>query len=443
MIRRIQHLLFAFFIAVAVVTLACQLFFQFSLRQSFLDHLNKDEEGLVSDALIFSYRTNGSSWDFLKKSSVEWPHALRFVLPELEVESRVILLDADRNLIMGNRVTPRDQEELTPLLDDGHTLGYLYLRPKQEITDAADLTYLETQEKGLLIISGPVLLACVLLSLFATRRLLRPIHSLAGGIQLLAEGDYSVRIPIKSLDELGRLSNDFNSLALILENNEKNRQQMVADIAHDLRTPLMILKGEIKALKDGVRPTTMESMDSLDEEVTHLSHMVDDLYHLSLYDISALHYDKEVVDLVKMLQRMTDQVRPQFAAQGIALTLTCPSSAVSMFADRKRLHQLFANLFDNSLKYTDPEGRLEVIAEYRPGAMAIRFQDSAPSVPDQDLPHIFDRLYRVKSSRHRSPGGSGLGLAICKSIVKAHEGSIEAGKSSLGGLSIIITLPVV
>lgn len=442
MIHKIQQLLFAFIIAAAALTIGCQLFFQFHLRQSFLDNINNEDTVQFSKILARAYEKRGT-WDFIKKPPSDWPHSLQFALPAWETESRLILLDAERNLIKGSALSPDDQEKMIPLLNDGHTLGYFYLRPKTEITSSATDTYLTTQEYGVLVIIGPVLFFCVILSLFAARRLLRPIHALTRGIELLAGGDYSARIPISSLDELGRLSNDFNSLALILENNEKTRQQLVGDIAHDLRTPLMILQGEIKALKDGVRPSTTEAMDSLTEEVSHLCHMVDDLYQLSQYDISALTYDKEEVNPLKMLQRISDQVRPQFAAKGIALTLTCPTSSASLFADRKRLHQLFSNLFDNSLNYTDAGGRLEVIAEYNSGTMVIRFQDSAPSVPEQDLPRIFDRLYRVKNSRHRSPGSSGLGLAICKCIVNAHEGTIEADKSSLGGLSITVILPVV
>ncbi|MDD5760008.1 MAG: ATP-binding protein [Desulfobulbaceae bacterium] len=445
MIRKIQLLLFIFIIAAAGVTISCQIFFQFNLRQGFLDQINKEQEDLLGKLLVHAYelKSNGSSWDFIKKPPTDWPHSLQYVLPVWEIESRLILLDADRNLILGGNYSPDDHQKMTPLVKGSETLGYFHLRRKVEIADSANRTYFTRQKYGALILSGPVLLVCVILSMFAARRLLRPIHALACGIKLLAEGDYSARIPVSSLDELGQLSNDFNSLALLLESNEKNRQQLVADIAHDLRTPLMILQGEIKALKDGVRPVTTEAMDSLNEEVSHLRQMVDDLYQLSQYDISALHYDKEEVDPIKMLQRITDKVRPQFAAKGVTLTLTCPPPTASMLADRKRLHQLFSNLFDNSLKYTDPGGRLEVIAEYRQGAVVIQFQDSAPSVPDQDLPLIFDRQYRVKNSRNRSSNGSGLGLAICRCIVQAHEGTIEADKSILGGLAITITLPVV
>jgi two-component system sensor histidine kinase BaeS len=246
---------------------------------------------------------------------------------------------------------------MTPLRDEaGHTIGYFHLRPKTEIANSANLAYLTTQRYGILIISAPVLILCIILSLFASRRLLRPINDLARGIHLLSKGDYSVRIPINTFDELGQLESDFNSLAQIMENNEKNRRQLVADIAHDLRTPLTIIRGETKALLDGIRPTSKEALASLNAEATSLSRMVEDLYQLSLYDISALHYTKEQVDLVERLQQSAEQVRPQFDAKGLTLSLSCPQRVAVILADHQRLCQLFANLFDNSLKYTEAGG---------------------------------------------------------------------------------------
>lgn len=442
MLRRIQQRLFLFLLASASLALVFQVLFQFNLRQGFLDNINKDESALLAKILARKYERKGSL-DFIKKPPSSWPHSLQYVLPVWETETRLILLDAERNLIKGSALSPDDLEKVTPLRDEaGHTIGYFHLRPKTEIANTANLAYLTTQKYGILIISAPVLILCVILSLFAARRLLRPINDLACGIHLLSTGDYSVRIPINTLDELGQLESDFNSLAQILENNEKNRRQLVADIAHDLRTPLTIIRGETKALLDGIRPTSKEALASLNAEATSLSRMVDDLYQLSLYDISALHYTKEQVDLVEMLQQSAEQVRPQFDAKGLTLTLSFPQRVAVMHADHQRLCQLFANLFDNSLKYTEAGGRLEVSVASQPQTVVIQFQDSAPSVPDQDLPRIFDRLFRVDSSRQRKEGGSGLGLAICKSIVKAHEGSIEAGRSGLGGLLISITLPV-
>lgn len=439
MLRRIQQRLFLFILASAALALVCQVLFQFNLRQGFLDHINSNEKELIAK-LLTNARVRKGSWDFITKPPSYWPHSLQFVLPKWETESRLLLLDDEQNLIKGIALSPEDKEKMIPLVNDGHPLGYFYLRPKTEIADSANLAYFTTQKYGALIISIPVLFVCIILSLFASRRLLLPINALARGIHLLSKGEYSVRLPINTLDELGQLESDFNSLAQVLENNEKSRRQLVADIAHDLRTPLTIIRGETKALMDGIRPTTKEALASLNAEATYLSRMVDDLYHLSLYDISAMHYVKEEIDLVEKLTKIAELVRPHFAAKGITLTLSCPPAAV-IFGDRQRLHQLFSNLFDNSLKYTDANGQVAVTAEHRPGAVVIQFQDSTPAVPNQDLPRIFDRLYRVDNSRQRNSGGSGLGLAICKSIVTAHEGTIEAGKSSLGGLSITITLP--
>jgi two-component system sensor histidine kinase BaeS len=248
---------------------------------------------------------------------------------------------------------------------------------------------------------------------------------------------------VAGTDELGQLARDFNSLALTLEKNEQARRQWVADISHELRTPLAVLRGEVEALQDGVRQTTPETLHSLHSEVMRLSRMVDDLHQLALSDVGALTYRKRKVNLGEELREAADSFRSGFAGKGIMLAADLPSApAIDVFADPERLHQLFNNLLDNSLKYTEAGGRLDIRLETGEGVASIHFMDSAPGVPEAEIGRLFDRLYRVESSRSRATGGAGLGLAICRNIVEAHEGTITAKPSPLGGVWITVVLPV-
>ncbi|MGZ8429854.1 MAG: ATP-binding protein, partial [Candidatus Deferrimicrobiaceae bacterium] len=288
-------------------------------------------------------------------------------------------------------------------------------------------------------------IACgaALLSFPLAHRMVKRIGDLAEATHRLASGKYDVRVEVSSSDELGRLAQDFNTLALTLEKNEQARRQWVADISHELRTPLSVLRGEIEALQDGIRAATPETIGGLHGEVMKLGRLVDDLYELSLSDIGALTYRMSDTDLADVLNQALDLYRSDFADKNISLETDLSSGpAIPLFADADRLHQLFSNLLENSLKYTDPGGRLRVRIERDGETAIIHFQDSAPGVPGTETGKLFDRLYRVEGSRSRATGGAGLGLAICRNIVEAHKGTITALSSPLGGLWVRVELPV-
>lgn len=288
-----------------------------------------------------------------------------------------------------------------------------------------------------------MLIVVMILSLPLARRIVRPIEAMAAATHDLASGKYSVRVPVATSDELGQLARDFNSMALALEQNEKARRQWVADISHELRTPLSVLRGEIEALMEGIRKTSPEAIASLYAEALRLHRLVDDLYQLSLSDVGALTYRKEDVDLAEVLNDSIESYSVELLRKGITITKDISRRAkVIVFADDERLRQLFSNLLDNSLKYTDAGGNLVVRLSRNYDQVEVDFEDSAPGVPEEELDKLFDRLYRVEGSRNRDSGGAGLGLAICRSIVEAHSGIISAHPSSLGGLLIRVSLPI-
>jgi two-component system, OmpR family, sensor histidine kinase BaeS len=290
-------------------------------------------------------------------------------------------------------------------------------------------------------------LAALTLSLLLSYALitwvLRPLFQMTAITRQVADGNYSERVNVVSRYEVGQLANSFNLMAENLERIELLRKNMVADISHELRTPLSILRGEIEAIQDGVRQADPDSMRSLHAEVMRLSRLVDDLYQLSLSDIGALSYRKINLDLRALLADAVASFRPEFAHKGIVLTSELAAEGnCTIFADPGRLHQLFDNLMDNALKYTDSGGALVIRLACQGDHASVVLEDSGPGVAPQDLERIFDRLYRVESSRNRALGGAGLGLAICRNIVDAHEGKISALPSPLGGVQISIQLPV-
>jgi two-component system sensor histidine kinase BaeS len=258
----------------------------------------------------------------------------------------------------------------------------------------------------------------------------------------LAAGDYAARVDSQSHDELGGLARDFNGLAQALGRNEQSRREFMADISHELRTPLAVMRAELEAMEDGIRPIGPAPLLTISDQVRQLSKLVNDLHDLSLTDVGALAYRRSALDLSVVLKATVESMRSRFSVAQLELNAQLPAAAFHVQGDERRLQQLFSNLLENSLRYTDAGGKVEVGCERNGRLLRITVDDSAPAVEPDKLPRLFERFYRAEASRNRASGGSGLGLAICRNIVQAHDGSIEASLSSLGGLRIIIELPV-
>lgn len=353
---------------------------------------------------------------------------------------RLRLLDQNDQPVFG----PRDVDEAETRREvtwKGQTIGFLALRQNSEIFDELAEGFELEQRRTYLLITLLALLLAATAAMLLARRLLEPVRQLAAGARALGSGAYDTRIETDRTDEFGLLAEDFNRLALALARNEEVRRQWIADISHELRTPLAVLRSEIEALVDGIRQATPERLQSLHQEVVNLSELVNDLYELALSDIGALDYRHEPLDLATVIQQVSEGFRPRLAEKGLTL-LNRVDHPLPMKGDGRRLQQLFTNLMENSQRYTETGGRIEILVLGENGECQIVVQDTDPGVPGNALPQLFDRLYRVDKSRSRQMGGAGLGLAICRNIVTAHAGRIEACQSPLGGLAIHIWLPL-
>lgn len=360
----------------------------------------------------------------------------------LPLEFRVMLLDTDRKVLYGREEAVKDLD-LWPIEVDGRKIGFLGVMPGPPLERLGELRFLQRQSQTLWLIAALVVILSAAVAVPVASRLVRRLRAFNRGTQALASGHYDTRLPVDSGDEFGQLARDFNDLAKALENTEHMRRQWVADISHELRTPLSVLRGELEALQDGVRPLEAAAVDSLHADVLRLSRLVDDLYELSMSEIGALSYRKQSVDPMEILQDDLDSLAPRFAERNIAVRFEPVSDPdTRLHADADRLSQLFRNLLNNTLRYTDPGGSIGIRATSHDGWLHLEFQDSSPGVPDAELPRLFDRFYRVEASRNREHGGAGLGLALSKNIVEAHDGRIEARPSPLGGLWVHIELPL-
>jgi two-component system sensor histidine kinase BaeS len=288
-----------------------------------------------------------------------------------------------------------------------------------------------------------MLLLSLLISIPLARQLVRPVLKLLSSTKSLIAGNYNIDTKSSSRDELGQLSNNFNQLAKTLRANERSRKQWVSDISHELRTPIAVVKGQIEAMIDGIRPRDTNSLKQLNNNISQLSNLVNDLYQLSLSDQGSLSYRKEKIQLMPIISQAINDFDTVFQSKKIIIKLVSPNLVNdTILADTARLQQLLTNLFTNTLRYTDAPGELVIELSTTKHIIKIELNDSSPSVSDTDIPQLFDRLFRAEKSRNRAAGGAGLGLSLCKNIVQAHDGTITAAQSPLGGLRIIVQLPL-
>lgn len=446
----------AVFSTAMAVTLAMGVFTHVNLNRDFLGYLNEQAVtrlDLAVTSVTAGYQQYGS-WDFLKEKPELWAWLLRLRLPDAQQPAvkaspaeltgatrRITLLDADRERLAGFAKPAADAIE-RPIQVEGLTVGWLVLTPIESVSSGAEKRFADAQVRTTWAVGGAALLLAAGVAFWVSRRLLRPVQRVAEATHQLAAGDYGTRVPeLANDDEIARLGRDFNQLALTLQRNEAMRRAFMADVSHELRTPLGVLNGELEALEDGVRRLDGQALRSLRGEVSTLHKLVDDLYELSLADVGALSYRKTELDLRELIHGTAGAFGERLHGSGLALQLDLPEQPLPAFGDERRLRQLFANLFENSCRYTDAGGALRISARREDQHAVIDVQDSSPGVRSEQLPMLFDRFFRAEPSRSRRSGGAGLGLSICQRIVEAHEGRIEARHSPLGGLWLRVELP--
>ena len=349
---------------------------------------------------------------------------------------RLILLNQEKEVIIGAKELPENLIQI-PINFEEEVVGTLALLPSNKLFESIDLQFADAQRQALYLSGFVALLIAAIISLILTQNISGPIRKLARPTRSLISGEFKTRVNITNKDELGKLSRDFNILAKTLDKEAESADKWLADISHELRTPLAILKSELEAIEDGIREFDEETLNSLTHEVKRINTLVNDLYELSLSDLGAMKYQMVETDIKNNIESSIESFRDRYREAEIDIK-TNFDEVGNILGDQHRLTQLFTNLLENTLKYTDGPGSLNINMQGIDNEIIVSFADSAPGVDEETLDKIFDRFYRVELSRSREMGGAGLGLSICSEIVDAHSGSIKAKRSSIGGLEIVI-----
>ncbi len=361
----------------------------------------------------------------------------------LEVGPRLSLFDQGYQVVMG-KSRSKEGHIFKPIQLKDEIVGYLGLKKLETMSNPMDQYFIKQQKEIIYIVGGLFLIASVLISFILASQLLSPIKKLSRATENLAKRRFDTKLAITTTDELGQLANDFNNMIARLGEYELKQKQWLSDISHELRTPLSILVGEIDAVQDGIRKPDPAVIKSIQAEVFHLKRLIDDLHTLAVEEAKTLQLEKRPLDVVSLLKETQEKFSDSFKKKGIVKIPKLENiGKATVFGDPDRIIQLFSNLLKNSLRYTDFPGELIIRHEQSEKLIAIYFEDTGPGVPSEMTDRIFDRLFRVDSSRSRKTGGSGIGLAICKNIVESHDGKIRAKPSESGGLKITIEFPTI
>jgi signal transduction histidine kinase len=280
-----------------------------------------------------------------------------------------------------------------------------------------------------------------LLTLLLSRRILSPVESLAQAARGLSRGDFSRRVKVRSKDEFGELARTFNSMAEDLERTEQLRRNLVADVAHELRTPLSNIQGHLEAIRDGLLRPEPATLDSIYEEVLLLARLVEDLQELTLAEAGQLTLVRQSADVAEIVRRAVAAAQPPAEAKGLTLETNLHVRRATAEVDPERIGQVLRNLLSNAITHASEGGRITVDLKDEGDQLRIGVADTGAGIPPEDLPYVFERFYRVDRSRVRATGGAGLGLTIAKRLVEAHGGTIGV-ESELGkGSRFSFTLP--
>ncbi|HXO59980.1 MAG TPA: ATP-binding protein, partial [Candidatus Acidoferrum sp.] len=270
-------------------------------------------------------------------------------------------------------------------------------------------------------------------------RLARPLQDIAAAARRVARGEYAARVRRSGPEEVASLADSFNQMAETLEEQERMRRDFIVNAAHELSTPLTNLQGYLEALRDGVIVPSTQQFQSLHEEVDRLVRLSQSLNTLAQDGSASKDAALESIDLVQAVRSAVELARPSFDGKAIHVRLHLPDRLPAR-AVPDRLSQVLANLLQNASRYTPNGGMVTVAAEARRGDVLVSVSNTGDGIPDPDLPHIFERFYRVEKSRDRAHGGAGIGLAIVKQLVEGTGGRVGA-ESQAGVTRFWFSLP--
>jgi two-component system sensor histidine kinase BaeS len=325
-----------------------------------------------------------------------------------------------------------------PVTVDGSTVGAVVVTyPARNPAELAALAARDVIFGRLALAAALALVMAAVVSAFVARRIARPVTALTAAADAIERGERQLLLPARAPGELGRLARTFARMATGLAAAEQARRAVVADVAHELRTPVTILRGNLEGMVDGATAATPEALQSLHDEVLKLGRILDDLAALAAADAAALRLHRTSLDLARVADQVVGVLAPTAADAGVRLTTSLVPTLV--VGDETRLHQVLLNLVGNAVKFSPDGGTVSVCVRGHDGDAEVTVSDNGPGIPPEELPHVFERFWRA--DRGAGTSGSGIGLAVVKQLVEAHGGTVQVSSTPSEGARFVVSLP--
>lgn len=327
---------------------------------------------------------------------------------------------------------------------------WMHYRMMRQVVGPLEEGFIQSVNRWIWITGlGTALVAAVLGTMFA-RRITAPLKELASAARKISHGDLTYRIDVDTHDEIAEVAKSFNSMARNLEKNNELKRRLLADIVHEIKTPLTVVRGNLEAMLDGVIEPSPKKIAAIHTETLLLSRLLDDLRDLSLAEAGQLKLKAERENIAYVIRQVSEMFRPRANEDAKQLEIEFGEGLPPVMIDRDRISQVLYNLIGNALQYTSEGDYVKVSARLDTSiaggaespVVLVSVEDSGEGISEEDLPYVFDHFYRVDESRARTSGGSGIGLAIVKHLVEAHGGHVWA-KSERGiGSMFYFSLPI-
>ena len=339
----------------------------------------------------------------------------------------------------------RSESGFVPIVDGGNEIGtvaFTTAGPSSLVRPDPQTSAIVDNVNNFLLWAGLASAgAAIVISVFLSRRTLSPLRALQSAAERLGAGDLSQRVRIHREDEIGEMAHTFNAMAEGLERAEEQRRSLMADVAHELRTPLANIQGYVEAMRDGLVAADDATIDTLHQQVLHLAHLVEDLRLLALAEAGTLRLDPQPGHMADVVRVSVEAVRPRADSKGIALGVEEAGELPLVTMDQARIGQVIGNLLENAIQHTPDGGTVSVHTEATEAGVSVSVTDTGSGIPPDQTKLIFERFHRVDPSRARATGGTGLGLTIAKQLVEAHGGTIGAESTPGAGSRFTFELP--
>ncbi len=348
-------------------------------------------------------------------------------------------------IVAGKPFRPRETINLalytkSPVEVAGRVVGWVVETPNKDSYRVYEAPFQKSLQYTVWLTAIVALASAVLIGVLVSRILTKPLKVLTDGTRALSQGQLGHQVKLETTDELGMLAKAFNQMSLKLEQADKQRKQLTADIAHDLGTPLTVVSGYVQSMQSGKLKATPERLDTMQDELKLLRNLIEDLRLLSLADAGQLRLLKNKLQPAQLLEASRNAFINDANSKGITLKLEYPQHLPEIDADFERMRLVLGNIISNALRHTPHGGSVTLSASYLEQQLLLEVNDTGSGIAQDQLPYIFERFYRADQHRNAEYGGTGLGLAIAKSIVELHGGAIRASSWLGGGTSVQIAL---